>query len=94
MDAQVGRILAALEATGKSDNTYVFFSADHGLALGQHGLMGKQNLFDHSVRVPLVIRGPGVPTDRRNDTRVYLQDDYGDIAGVGGRPQTGTRAVP
>ncbi len=74
MDAQVGRILAALEKSGKMDNTYVFFSADHGLAVGQHGLMGKQNLFDHSVRVPLMVNGPGIPAGRKNDTPVYLQD--------------------
>jgi len=74
MDAQVGRILAALKKSGKMDNTYVFFTADHGLAVGQHGLMGKQNLFDHSVRVPLMVNGPGIPAGRKIDTPVYLQD--------------------
>jgi choline-sulfatase len=74
LDAQVGRILDALEETGQADDTYIFFSADHGLAVGHHGLMGKQNLFDHSVRVPLLVSGPGVPQDRRIDGPVYLQD--------------------
>ncbi len=74
MDAQVGRILDALEATGKADNTYIFFSADHGLACGQHGLMGKQNLFDHSVRMPFMVVGPGVAKGTRNETPIYLQD--------------------
>jgi choline-sulfatase len=74
MDAQVGRILDALEKTGKADNTYIFFSADHGLAIGHHGLMGKQNLYDHSVRVPLMVNGPGVPKNKKIDTPVYLQD--------------------
>jgi len=74
MDAQVGRILDALEKSGKADNTYIFFSADHGLAVGHHGLFGKQNLFDHSVRVPLMVTGPGVPKDKRIRTPVYLQD--------------------
>jgi choline-sulfatase len=74
MDAQVGRILDALKKSGKADNTYIFFTADHGLAIGHHGLMGKQNLYDHSVRVPLMVVGPGVPQGRRNATPVYLQD--------------------
>ncbi|MCK4294184.1 MAG: sulfatase-like hydrolase/transferase [Planctomycetes bacterium] len=74
MDTQVGRILDALEKSGKADNTYIFFSADHGLAVGHHGLMGKQNLYDHSVRVPLMVVGPGIRKDKKIDTPVYLQD--------------------
>ncbi|NLS96069.1 MAG: sulfatase-like hydrolase/transferase [Planctomycetaceae bacterium] len=74
MDSQVGRILDAIQATGKADNTYIFFTADQGLAVGHHGLMGKQNLHDHSVRVPLMVTGPGVPKGKKIDTPVYLQD--------------------
>ena len=74
MDTQIGRILDALEETGQADNTVVIFTADHGLAVGQHGLMGKQNMYDHSVRAPLMIRGPGIPKDARIRTPVYLQD--------------------
>jgi choline-sulfatase len=74
MDRQIGRILDAIEATGKSANTYIVFTADHGLACGHHGLMGKQNLFDHSVRVPLIVAGPNVPVNRRVRGDVYLQD--------------------
>jgi choline-sulfatase len=74
MDAQVGRILDALEKTGKADNTYIFFTADHGLAIGHHGLMGKQNMYDHSVRPPLMVVGPDVPKNKRIDAPVYLQD--------------------
>lgn len=74
MDAMIGRILDAVEATGKADNTWIFFTADHGLACGQHGLMGKQNLYDHSVRVPLMVVGPGVPSEKKIDAPVYLQD--------------------
>lgn len=59
---------------GKADQTYIFFTADHGLAVGQHGLLGKQNLFDHSVRVPLIVAGPGIPNGERIDGTVYLQD--------------------
>lgn len=71
-DHQVGRIMAALEATGKAENTYVMFTSDHGLAVGQHGLMGKQNQYDHSIRVPLLVSGPGLPAGRRVDRMVYL----------------------
>ncbi|WP_299579942.1 sulfatase-like hydrolase/transferase [uncultured Sunxiuqinia sp.] len=74
MDAQVGRILAALEKSGQLENTYIFFSADHGLAVGSHGLVGKQNMYDHSVRVPLMVVGPGIPENRKVDADVYLQD--------------------
>ena len=74
LDEQIGRIQDALAASGKSDNTYIIFTADHGLSVGHHGLLGKQNLFDHSVRVPLTIAGPGIPQDKRIDAPVYLQD--------------------
>ncbi|MHC4624557.1 MAG: sulfatase-like hydrolase/transferase, partial [Planctomycetota bacterium] len=74
MDKQIGRILGALEESGKADNTYIFFTADHGLAVGHHGLMGKQNMFDHSVRVPLMVVGPGIPANKKIDAAVYLQD--------------------
>ena len=74
MDAQVGRILDALEKTGKANNTYIFFTADHGLAVGHHGLIGKQNMYDHSVRVPLMVNGPGVQKNEKITAPVYLQD--------------------
>jgi arylsulfatase A-like enzyme len=85
MDAQVGRILDAIETTGKADKTYIFFTADHGLAVGHHGLMGKQNLYDHSTRVPLMVTGPGVAKGKKIDTPVYLQDIMAtslDLAGI------------
>ncbi|MCF6310941.1 MAG: sulfatase-like hydrolase/transferase [Verrucomicrobiales bacterium] len=74
MDAQIGKILKALDDSGRADNTWIFFTADHGLAIGQHGLMGKQNMFEHSLRVPFIVAGPGVKKDHRIDTRIYLQD--------------------
>ncbi|MEX0937246.1 MAG: sulfatase-like hydrolase/transferase [Pirellulales bacterium] len=74
MDAQIGRILDALAETGQSDNTYIVFTADHGLACGHHGLLGKQNMFDHSVRVPMILVGPAMPGGERIDAPVYLQD--------------------
>ena len=73
-DAQIGRILDALDATGQRDNTWIFFTADHGLSVGHHGLFGKQNMYEHSVRVPLLVVGPGVPKGKKIDAPVYLQD--------------------
>ena len=74
MDVQIGEIISALEKSGKMDNTYIFFTADHGLAVGSHGLLGKQNMYDHSIRVPLFVLGPDIPAGKRNQTEVYLQD--------------------
>lgn len=74
LDLQIGRILQALEETGEMDNTYIFYSADHGLAVGNHGLIGKQNMYDHSIRVPLFVIGPDVPKGEKFDVDVYLQD--------------------
>lgn len=76
LDAQIGRVLDALEGSGQAENTIVVFAGDNGLALGQHGLMGKQNLYEHSVRVPLILAGPGVPQNRRSDALVYLLDIF------------------
>lgn len=85
MDEQIGRILEALDKTGKRDNTYIIFSADHGLACGNHGLIGKQNMYDHSLKPPLIVVGPDVPENEKRDALVYLQDIMAttlDLAGV------------
>ena len=52
IDIQVGRVLKKLEEMGELDNTYVVYTADHGMAIGRHGLQGKQNLYDHTWRIP------------------------------------------
>jgi choline-sulfatase len=90
MDTQIGRILSALKKTGKADNTYIFFTADHGLAVGHHGLMGKQNMYDNSVRVPLMVTGPGIPKNKKLTMPIYLQDIMPstlELAGVRKPPQ-------
>ena len=76
LDAQIGRILTALDETGRARDTVVVFAGDNGLALGQHGLMGKQSLYEHSVRVPLIISGPGVPQGVRRQQLAYLYDIF------------------
>jgi arylsulfatase A-like enzyme len=85
VDAQIGRVLDAVEASPDAANTYIVFAGDNGLAVGCHGLLGKQNLYDHSLRVPLIISGPGVPKDARADTLCHLMDvcpTVLDLAGV------------
>jgi len=84
LDAQVGRVLAALERLGLADDTLVVYSADHGLAMGSHGLLGKQNLYEHSMGSPLILRGPGVPAGGRSEALTYLLDLYPTLCAVGG----------
>jgi arylsulfatase A-like enzyme len=76
LDAQIGRILDALERAGQSEKTIIIFSSDHGLALGSHGLHGKQNMYEHTIGVPLVLAGPGIPQGQRRDAQVYLRELY------------------
>jgi arylsulfatase A-like enzyme len=74
LDGQVGRILAALERSPAATNTLVIYAADHGLAMGSHGLLGKQNVYEHSMRCPLIIAGPGIPSGRSTTAFTYLFD--------------------
>ena len=76
IDYRIGQVLEALERKGMMEDTIIVLCGDNGLAIGQHGLMGKQNVFEHSVKVPLVIAGPGVPEDKVSDELVYLMDIY------------------
>ncbi len=76
LDGQIGRILETLKRTGQADNTIIIYAADNGLALGSHGLLGKQNVFEHSMRVPLMISGPGIPRGRSITAFTYLLDVF------------------
>ncbi len=86
LDAQIGRVLGALQVSPFATNTIVVFSADSGVARGSHGLIGKQNLYDFdSVRVPLIIAGPGITPGQRTDAMCYLFDvlpTLGKLCGV------------
>lgn len=85
IDIQIGRVLDKLEAMGELDNTYIFYTADHGIAIGRHGLQGKQNLYEHTWRVPFIVKGPGVKAGARAQGNIYLLDVLGtlcDLAGV------------
>ena len=90
MDAQIGRVLKALEETGRAGNTIIVFAGDNGLALGRHGLFGKQNVYDHSVRVPLIICGPGIPRAKTSDALVYLLDLFPTLCDLAGQPAPAT----
>lgn len=83
MDEQIGRVLAALDRTGKAHNTIVVFSADHGLAVGSHGLLGKQSVYEHSMGCPLVIAGPGIPRGE-TEALTYLYDLFPTLAAMTG----------
>ncbi|QCX39737.1 DUF4976 domain-containing protein [Aureibaculum algae] len=74
LDDQLKDIINTLEKQGLMENTYIFFSSDHGLSVGEHGLIGKQNMYDHSMRVPLMIVGPNIPKGKKIATDVYMQD--------------------
>jgi choline-sulfatase len=74
IDIQLGRVLAKLEETGELANTYIFYTADHGMAIGRHGLQGKQNLYEHTWRVPMIVMGPGIKPGSRAPGNIYLGD--------------------
>lgn len=76
LDTQIGRVLESLQKAGLAENTIIVFAGDNGLAVGQHGLLGKQNVYDHSIRVPLVMSGPGIPRGARSDALCYLFDVF------------------
>ncbi len=75
MDFHMGRIIATLKELGQLDNTLILFSADQGIAIGSHGLLGKQNLYDAGMKSPLIFAGPGIP-HAASDALVYLLDIY------------------
>jgi arylsulfatase A-like enzyme len=85
LDHHIGRVFAELRARGEWDNTIIIFTGDNGLSLGEHGLFGKQNLYEFGgMHVPCVIAGPGIPRGR-SDALVYLMDlfpTFCDFAGA------------
>ena len=85
IDTQLGRVFDKLKTMGELDNTYVIYTADHGMAIGRHGLQGKQNLYEHTWRVPFIVAGPGIKAGTRAKGNVYLLDTLAtlcDLAGI------------
>ena len=76
LDYEIGRLLNALKESGEEDNTIIVFTGDNGLAVGQHGWMGKEDIYEHGVRIPLVMAGPGIAENKKNDAYVYLYDIF------------------
>jgi choline-sulfatase len=73
-DAQLGRLLDTLETTGLRDDTIVIYTSDHGEMLGKFGMWWKSSMYEDSVRVPLIVSGPGFPSGQRVPTPVTLLD--------------------
>ena len=88
LDSQVGRILDAIETSGQSEDTIIIYTADHGLAMGSHGLLGKQNLYEHSMGTPLIVSGPGVPKNRMTSAFTYILDLHKTILELSDTPIT------
>lgn len=74
LDAAFGRLLQTLEHCGLSHNTLVVFTSDHGEMASCHGLFGKQVMYEEAIGVPLLVRGPGVPQNRREGALFSLLD--------------------
>jgi arylsulfatase A-like enzyme len=90
IDIQIGRVLERLKAMGELDNTYIFYTADHGMAIGRHGLQGKQNLYEHTWRIPLIAKGPGIKAGSRVRGNVYLFDVLATLCDLAGFDAPGT----
>ncbi len=86
VDAQIGRILAALEESGLADNTIVVVWGDHGYHLGEKAITGKNTLWDRSTRVPLIFAGPGVRAGARCTRPAELLDLYPTLVELCGLP--------
>ena len=86
LDEQIGRVIEALKSKGLYENTIIVFAADNGLAVGQHGLLGKQNLYEHSVKVPLIFTGKGIEAGKQEDCFTYLHDIFPTLCELTGTP--------
>jgi len=86
LDEQVGNVINALKTKGIYDNTIIVFAGDNGLALGQHGLMGKQNVYEHSIKTPLIMVGKGIKAGKINKDFTYTFDIFPTLCGLSGTP--------
>lgn len=84
IDAEVGKVIQSLKDKGVYENTVIIFAADNGLAMGQHGLFGKQCHYEHSIRVPFIIAGPGIPVNEQREAYIYLMDIFPTLCEITG----------
>jgi len=84
LDAKVGEIIETLKKNGLYDNTIIVYTADNGLAIGSHGLMGKQSLYEDCMKVPMIVSGPGIPKGKVSDALVYLYDIFPTLCNLSG----------
>ena len=87
MDKKIGEIIETLKKNGLFENTIIVFAADNGLAVGSHGLLGKQNLYEHSMKVPLIFSGKGIPKNKKMDGFTYLFDIYPTLCNMAKLPE-------
>lgn len=85
IDGHIGRLLLTLQEQGELEKTLIIFTSDNGLAIGSHGLMGKQNLYDDGMKVPLLFCGPGIPQGQ-SKALVYLLDIFPTLCELAGTP--------
>lgn len=86
LDDKVGELIQTLKDHGLYENTIIVYAADNGLAIGSHGLLGKQNMYEHSTKVPMIISGPGIPENQVKDALVYLYDLFPTLTDLAGLP--------
>jgi arylsulfatase A-like enzyme len=87
IDKRIGDIIEVLKKLDLYENTIVVFASDNGLAVGSHGLLGKQNLYEHSIKVPFIISGPGIPAGEESDALVYLYDIFPTLSSLCSLPE-------
>jgi arylsulfatase A-like enzyme len=84
LDEHIGRVTEALRKSRHAENTIIIYAADHGLALGSHGLLGKQSIYEHSMGCPLIFAGPGIPKGGSTEAFSYLLDIFPTVCGLTG----------
>ncbi len=87
VDEMVGELVETLKESGELENTYIFFTSDNGYHAGEHRLTtGKWTAYEEDTRVPLIVRGPGVPEGARREQLVLNNDLAPTLADLGGAP--------
>lgn len=86
IDQQIHRVVTKLDQLGELENTIIIYTSDHGMAIGRHGLQGKQNLYQHTWQVPFIAAGPGIHQGIRRGGNIYLMDILATLCDFAGIP--------